>query len=171
MMFGYAFTVTIMSALVNIFLSFNQSELQLVWWQLSIPLIILIVLELLCKHPAIQRYLNKHIEHIASKIMFASNTNHILLLDYIGHNAIAEVNIYKVPIEFQNVPLYKNGLRDNYGILVILIEHVGKEAENVQPNDIFYDGDKLIVCGDYNNICKAFEVNQDGIIDEEENYI
>lgn len=166
MVFGYAFTVTIMSALVNIFLSFNQSELQIVWWQLSIPLIALIALELFGRNPIVQRYFNKNIENIAVKIMFKNNANRILLLDYIGHNAIAEVNIIKVPERFKNIPLYESGLRDNYEILVILIEHKGEEAVNVQPDDVFRDNDRLVVCGNYRNICKAFDADERDFISE-----
>lgn len=166
MVFGYAFTVTIMSALVNIFLSFNQSELQIVWWQLTIPLLVLIALKLMGKNPVMQRYFSKNLEDIAVKIMFKNNANRILLLDYIGHQAIAEVNIIQVPEKFKDIPLYESGLRDNYGILVILIEHKGQEATTVHADDVFQDKDRLIVCGDYRNICKAFEADERDFISE-----
>ncbi len=156
MIFGYAFTVTIGSALVNVFLSFNELELQSMWWQLSIPIVVLISLEFLSKHPTIKRGLNKGIEHFAEKIMFGGDENRILLLDYMGSNAIVEVHIKKVPEDFAKVSIRNSGLRENFGILVILLERVGRAGEKVHADDMFQDGDRLIVCGDYNTICKAF---------------
>ncbi len=167
MIFGYAFTVTIMSALVNVFLSFNQVALQALWWQLYIPIIALIILEVLGKYPPINRFLNNRIEYFAEKIMFGNNTNGILVLDYMGSNAIVEVHIKKVPEEFCNVSLRSNGLRENYGILVILLERIGRAAEKVHADDIFMDGDRLIVCGNYQSICKAFEADERNIANDE----
>lgn len=156
MIFGYAFSVTIMSALVNVFLSLNQFELQVVWWQLPLPLIILLLSKLLGENHTINRFFNRHIEELAEKIMYGNYNNRILLLDFVGHNAIAEVNLKKIPEEFFNKSLRNSSLGDKYGILVILLERTGREADRVRADDYFREGDRLIVCGEYKNICKAF---------------
>lgn len=169
MLFGYAFTVTIMSALVNVFLSFNSLELQMIWWELSLPLLTLIIIELIGKHPWVKRQLNKYIEKFAEKIMFGNNANRIFLLDYAGKNAIAEVHIKKVPKEFENISLRHSGLRENHRVLVILLERTGREAEKVRADDIFRDGDRLIVCGNYASICKAFEADERDLNNDNEN--
>ncbi|MFI3253399.1 MAG: hypothetical protein R3Y63_03555 [Eubacteriales bacterium] len=155
MVFGYAFSVTIMSALVNVFVSLNQFELQHVWWQLSIPLVLLLVVEMLGRNKTASRFINKRIEAVAEKLVHGNYENRILLLDHIGHNAIVEVNLRKVPEEFSNKMLRDSCIGDKYGILVILLERAGRQPDKVHAEDYFREGDRLIVCGKYQNICKA----------------
>ncbi len=160
MIFGYAFTVTVMSALVNVFLSLNQLELRTLWWQLSIPLVALIILEALSRHHVVKRYLNNSIERLGEKLIFRKVANRILVLDYRGKNTIAEVYIKKVPNTFRDILIRNSGLQENYGILVILIERSSKKTEKVHADDVIMDGDRLIVYGDYSSICKVFEADE-----------
>ncbi len=155
MLFGYAFTVTIMSALVNVFVSLNQFELQHVWWQLTIPVFLLLFVEMIGRNQTASRYINKRIEAVAEKLVHGNYENRILLLDHMGHNAIVEVNLSKIPEEFSNKPLRNCNLGDKYGILVILLERAGRQPDRVHPDDSFHEGDRIIVCGKYQNICKA----------------
>ncbi len=155
MVFGYAFSVTIMSALVNVFVSLNQIELQHVWWQLSIPIFLLLMVEMVGRNKKANRYINKLIEAVAEKFIHGNYVNRILLLDHLGQNAIVEVSLRKIPDEFLDKPLRDCNLGGKYGILVILLERDGMEPDRVHPDDHFREEDKLVVCGKYHNICKA----------------
>lgn len=160
MIFGYAFTVTIMSALVNVFLSLNELELQTLWWQLSIPLVTLLILELVFRNTTVKHHINNIIKHFAEKILYKNDANRVFLLEYVGHNAIVEVRMKKVPEPFREISIRESGLRENYNILVILLERSGKAAEKVHADDTLIDGDKIIVCGNYQHICKVFEADE-----------
>ncbi len=155
MVFGYAFSVTIMSALVNVFVSLSQFELQHLWWQLTIPILLLVVVEMIGRNKKANRFINKRIEAVAEKLVHGNYENRILLLDHMGHNAIVEVNLRKVPEEFKNKMLRDSSLGNKYGILVILLERPGRQPDKVHADDFFREGDRLVVCGRYQNICKA----------------
>ncbi len=160
MLFGYAFTVSIVSAIVNIFLSLNSTEMEFIFWQLPIPIVILALLILVRKEKHVNAALNRFIERIAERLMFGHSSNRILLLDYMGDNAIAQVDIVELPTYLADVQLRDCGLREQYGLLVMLIERKNRPSGPIHATDVLQSGDRLIVCGHYDKICRAFEADE-----------
>ena len=161
MLFGYVFNITIVSAFVNVFLSFKLSQVQDYFLGILIPLGALVVIFMFIRVPAIRAWGDGLLQNVADRIVGRTDTfNTVMLMDYIGTDSIALVTINAIPEEYQGVPLAQTGLKADTGILVMLVEPRGKKAAPAGADTVFSPGDKLTVFGDYPTICRAFHAKE-----------
>ena len=83
MLFGYTFNVTIVSALINIFLSLSKAEFKSVLVGVPSTAVILIILLTIWRMPSVKKHSHRLIENMADKVINKYNKNRVLLLDYI----------------------------------------------------------------------------------------
>ena len=63
-------------------------------------------------------------------------------------------------LELQNKPLSESGLKTEHNIMVMLVEHPGRQAEPANARTVFQPGDKLTVFGNYAVIGQVFHARE-----------
>lgn len=160
MLFGYVFNITIVSAFINVFLSFKLTEMTSFVGGIFIPLAVTALILVSIRVPSIRMWCTHRIERLAGKILQTGADNSVLLMDYIGQDALAQVTINVVPETLQNKSLADTGLKSESNILVMLVEHSDEKAIPAEGGTVFMPGDKLTVFGDYKAICEAFQAKE-----------
>ena len=159
MLFGYVFNITILSMLVNVFVSIKISEISNLF-SVLIPILVAGIIITFMRVPKVRAWGDRIIERIAGKLTHRDSANAVLLLDYLGEDSIAQVSLHDVPEAFREKPLSQTGLKPEHNILVMLIEKPGKKAKPAGARTVMEAGDKLTVFGDYRTICRVFEAKE-----------
>ena len=159
MLFGYVFNITIVSMLINVFLSLKLSEFKN-YFSILIPIIAASVIITFMRVPKVRAWGDRIIERLAGRVAHRGNENSLLLLDYIGEDSISQVTLHTVPEAFRDLPLSETGLKTEHNILVMLIEHRGQKAEPATAQTVFLPDDKLTVFGNYQTIAKVFAARE-----------
>ena len=161
MLFGYVFNITIVTALINVFLTLKFYQAEHFYFALLIPLAAIAIILAFMRVPRFRAWGDHLLQHFADRlIMRSSSFNTVLLLDYIGKETIALVTLNHIPENYQGVSLSDSDFRAETGILVMVVEHPGQKAEPAGANTVFTVGDKLTVFGDYSQICKVFHARK-----------
>ena len=161
MLFGYVFNVTIVSALVNVFLSMKLIHIGTQYIGFLIPLFTICVIFIFLRVPKIHAWGENLLLHLAERVFDQHETfNVVMLLDYIGSASIAQVTLRHIPEEYLGFTLAETRLRAETGILVMLVEHKGGKTMPAQADTVFEVGDKLTVFGNYSVICKTFHARE-----------
>ncbi len=161
MLFGYVFNVTILSALVNVFLSMKLVNFGAQYIGVLIPLFTIGLIFIFLRVPKIHAWGENLFRRMADRIFDRQETfNALMLLDYIGSESIAQVTLRQIPEEYRGLSLAETRLRADTGILVMLVEHRGGKTMPAQADTVFEVGDKLTVFGDYSVICKTFHAKE-----------
>ena len=159
MLFGYVFNITVITALINLFLSMKNFQEQ-AFMGILIPLIIVVVIISLIRIPAIKSRLDGLLMRVAGRVMNRDDSNSVVIIDHIDTESIAQVVLKTVPVELVGKTLAQMELRSAGNILVMLIEHRGKKAEPAVADTVFLSGDKLTVFGNYKDICRIFHAKE-----------
>ena len=159
MLFGYVFNITILSAFVNVFFSFNLTELSN-YFSILIPLFALAVILVFMRVPVIRSWGDRTIEKIAGRIVHHDAVNTALLLDYIGEDSITQVTLHVVPESLAGKKLSETRLKADHNLLVMLIERNKQKAEPPTADTVFQPEDKLTVFGKHAVICSVFQANE-----------
>ncbi len=155
--FGYLFTVVIMSSVVNVFLSLSNSEVADMGLSVVIILFFMGLITVLTRVKRIRLFLDAGIEKLGNRLMFGNASNTIVLLDTFGKNAICEINLSNLPIQFDNVKLKNSGLKEQYSIQLMLIKRNGRTLSILKGEDVLLKNDTIVVFGDYTNIKTLFK--------------
>ncbi len=157
MLFGYTFTVVIVSTLLNVIIAMSTRNQENVIHSLAYLFIFAFALFLLKKIPFFHNNLNRLIRQIASHIMFSRDSNRFLILDVFGSNVLGEISITNLPEQLVNKTILELGVRFKHGISILTITRNGISNPNITPNDILQNGDRLVVFGSLDNIANLFE--------------
>ena len=161
MLFGYVFNITIVTALINVFLTLKFYQAEHFYFALLIPLAAIAIILAFMRVPRFRAWGDHLLQGFADRlIMRSSSFNTVLLLDYIGKETIALVTLNHIPENYQGVSLSDSDFRAETGILVMVVEHPGQQADPAGANTVFTVGDKLTVFGDYSQICKVFHARE-----------
>ena len=160
MLFGYVFNITIVSALVNFFISVKVTEVDGFLGSLLIPLAAITIIIVFARVPAVRAWLDQILEKLAGRFVRGERHNSIEILDYIGKDSIAQITLHQVPERLKDLPLAATGLKSEYGILVMLIDSGSKKALPATAETVFGEGDILTVFGDYKTLCRVFDARE-----------
>ena len=161
MLFGYVFNITIVSAFINVFLSLKVGQLQNMYIGFLIPLGVIALILTFMRVPRIRSWGDRLLLRVADRLIGVdASFNSVQLLDHIGNEAIARVIIKRIPEEYQGLPLSGNGLKQNTGIMVMLVEKPGEHARPAGPDTVIDVGDQLTVFGRYDSILRAFHARE-----------
>ena len=166
MLFGYVFYITIVSAFINVFLSMKLNQVKNYFLGGLIPFGTLVLIVLLIRVPAVRSWADAFLERVAGRLVHRSAANTVMLMDYIGQDSIAAVRLYEVPEALRGVKLMDSGLKQDHGILVMIVERPGQKAEAASADTVFQDNDKITVFGNYKRICQIFNAKE--LFDEED---
>ena len=159
MLFGYVFNITIVSMLINVFLSIKLTELSTLF-SILIPILAAAVIIIFMRVPKIRAWGDRVIERIANRLIRRETANSVLLLDYLGEDSIAQVTLVEVPEAFREKTLAKINFRAEHDLMVMLIEKPGKKAVPAGAKTVMEAGDKLTVFGDYKKIAAVFQAKE-----------
>ena len=113
MLFGYIFTVSIVSMMVNAIATFekvgNQSPIN----TLIIFAAFGVALLLIKRIPIIRDKFDNLVKKAGAKIMFSATSNPLLVLDYYGDRAIVEIRITEVPEPLSGKTLAEAGMQSH----------------------------------------------------------
>ena len=161
MLFGYVFNITIVSALVNVFLSLKLTQIGHYYLGLLIPLAAIVLIFVFLRVPAVHAWGDGLLEKLVDRMIGrTASFNTVQALDFIGSETIALVTLNHIPAEHLGVPLAKLGLKADTGILVMLVEHPGEKPTAAGAATVFTPGDKITVFGNYAVICKTFHARE-----------
>ena len=167
MLFGYVFNITVVTTIINVFLSMKGKEAKDFLLATLIPLAVVAIIFLFIRVPAMRVRSDRLLEKIAGKVLNIEAANTMVVLDHIGRNAIVRVTLVEVPEEYKGVPLAWSGLKEDKNILVMLVEKPGHGMRQANAETKFDDGDRVTLFGDYATICKTFNAKESFVDDEE----
>ena len=160
MLFGYVFNVSIVSALVNVFFSLKSAQVDNVFVGIVVPLAIAALVITLIRTRFIRKRIDSILSRLAGRIMKQDKVNTVLLMDYIGHESIANVILKEVPEELQGKSLAQSRLKQNHNLMVLLIERDGIRQEAAKADTVFMPGDRITVFGRYSEISRVFHAEE-----------
>ena len=160
MMFGYVFNITIVSALVNVFMSFKFDQVS-DFAGILIPIAAAGIIFIFMRVPAVRAWGDRFLQKFADRLIGRTESfNTVMPVDYLGSDSIAIITLHYIPEEYQGVTLANTGLKADTGILVMLVEKPGQKAVPAGADTIFEIGDKLTVFGDYTVIQRTFHAKE-----------
>ena len=161
MLFGYVFNITIVSALINVFLSLKAGQLGETFLGILIPLAAVAIIFVFMRVPKIRAWGDRVLQRFADRLVGRDNSfNTVQPLDYIGSDSIALVTLNCIPEEYLGVPLSETGLKADTNILVMLVEHPGGKPEAARADTVFAVGDQITVFGEYPKIRETFHARE-----------
>ncbi len=160
MIFGYSFTVTIVSAVVNIFLQFRHTLTGGV--VAFIPLIIgfIAVVWFLKRNRWTNTLVDRIILKIANKLLYDKNSNPIIIMDDYGDLVMAKIELKMMPKELKDKKLSDSNIKNQHGINVLLKQTPkGESLPNAETT--FEAGDTVVVMGKEKIIREVFGLKQE----------
>lgn len=156
MLCGHAFSVVIVSVLVNLFLSLNQSELRV----LVLPTILVlgfmvVMLLVMCLKP-VRTWFDQRIEKVSSRFIYGKSQNALVLVDTYRKRAMVEVLLEAVPEALSGVALSESRLKEDYDIQILLVTRHGEPVEPLNGKSVLMAGDALLLFGNHKNIRTVF---------------
>lgn len=157
MLFGYAFTVTILSTTVNVFMSMSESELSTVIVLLPVLLISLLLFYFLRRFPQVKIRFDKWIETIGYQLMFGKDANQVILVEEYGSMVVAHIYLHTVPDILQDVTLAESGIMSEHKLMIMMVKSSDGEAQQANGNTILKPKDTIMVLGKRHTIREIFE--------------
>ena len=161
MLFGYAFTVTIVSTTVNFFMTLGESELDSLLYIIPILLVVILGFHLLRKSSFLKTEFDAWIESIGNRLMFGKQSNPIVLMEDYGDMVVAHVYLRKVPAIVKDLPLSESRLMTDYNIMVIMVKNHSGEARQATAQTVLKKNDIIMVLGKRKDIRTVFEKIQE----------
>ena len=160
MLFGYVFNVTIVSALVNVFLSVKALESGSGMLSMLIPIGAGAAAFALTRIRRVRDWVDRRIEKVADRYGSDQASNGVMIIDQFGSMTIARVTLHTVPEAMRGKTLAKMGLKPKRNILVLAVERSDGRTESPSADTGFAFGDRVTVFGDYAAICKVFDAKE-----------
>ena len=157
MLFGYAFTVTILSTTVNVFMTMSDNELSAVLVLLPALFLILTAFYFLRKSPFVKVRFDKWIENIGFRIMFGKDKNQVILVEEYGSMVVAHIYLHTVPKILQNTTLASSGIMSDHKLMVMMVKPPDGDAMQANGNTILRPKDTIMVLGKRQTIRDVFE--------------
>ena len=156
MLFGYAFTVTIVSTTVNFFMTLSKGEIEALFIWVPILLIILAAFHLLRRSVYLKTKFDGWIEGIGNRIMFGPDSNPIVLLEDYGDMVVAHIYLHQVPLILQEIPLKDSEIMSRHNIMVMMVKKQNGEACQATAETVLKPNDIIMVLGRRKDILEVF---------------
>ncbi len=160
MLFGYAFTVTIVSTVVNIFLQFRNTIIGGAIAFIPIVIIAFLLAWILKKTKLISRIVDKIIGKISSKLFFDENSNPIIIIDERSNLVIAKIELRIMPKELESIELSHSDIKTKHGINILIKSRDDKEMIP-SASTTFELGDSVTVMGEKKKIYEIFDLSRE----------
>lgn len=153
---GYAFSVIIVSLIINMILSLKEDMQDQTFKIILFAFGIFVAIIIITQIPFLKRQFEKLIQFITTKILRRTkNENIIIMLDNYGREAMAEIYLNRIPEFMVDVPLSEMKIKEKYHLNVLMVKRSGKVID-VNKDTIFKKGDRLVVFGSTASINNVF---------------
>ena len=153
---GYAFSVIIVSLIINMIISLKEDVQDQTLIFMLYAFGVFIGLIIITQISFVKRLLEKFIQFIATKVLRRNkNENIIIILDNYGRDSMVEIYLNRVPDFMVDTPLVDMKIKDKYRLNVLMIKRNGKVID-VNRVTIFKKGDRLVVFGATSSINNVF---------------
>lgn len=157
MLFGYSFSVIIVSLLVNFFLELSLIEIKGMIWRVAILFFAVLIFFLLARLKVVYTWFDHLIEKLGNRLMFGKKSNAMMQINSYSDKAIVEIMLANIPAFLYGVALAQTHLKEEYGIHILFIKRGGIGIEKISGETVLMAKDTLLVFGNYKNIKKVFE--------------
>lgn len=157
MLFGYAFTVTIVSTTVNFFMSLSKNEVESLVIVIPIALALLITFHMLRRSSFFKSRFDSAIESLGNRIMFGEGRNRVVLVEDYGNIVAAHVYLHKVPAMLRDTPLSESPIMSKYNIMVMMVKNHKGDARQASADTVLMPDDIVVVLGNQKAIREVFE--------------
>ncbi len=157
MLFGYTFTVTILSATFNVFINLSQAEISSMLVALPAIVTVITIFLLLRRSKFMRSRFDHLIERLAHRLMFGNHANQVLLMEEYGENVVAHIYLHTVPSQLKDTTLADSKLGSRYQLMVMLVKTADGKAFQAKANTILQPGDTIMVLGKHKTIRDVFE--------------
>ena len=147
-LFGYSFTVIMVSIFINVFMTWNSSERTNLLRDASVLAGIFVICLLLMRQRFLREFFDRLIEKIGTRIMFGKSANVMRLVSVYSNRALVEVIAKRLPEFLIGTELMQSTLKEKYDILIL--NHVGRHT-------VLKEGDIIVAFGPYHNLQEIFE--------------
>ena len=158
MLFGYAFTVTILSTTVNVFMTMSDSELGAVLLALPMLLLVLALFYLMRKSVFLKTKFDGWIELIGNRIMFGKKANQVVLVEEYGTMVVAHIYLHTVPKFLEGTTLAHSGIMSEHNLMIMMVKSADEaDARQANGNTVLKPKDTIMVLGKRQTIREIFE--------------
>lgn len=158
MLFGYIFTVSIVSMMINALLSYERSGNSHPLYTIIIVVGFTSILLLIKRIAFFRDKFDNLIKRAGARMMFNASSNPLLILDYYGDSAIAEIRITEVPDVLAGKTLGEAGMMAKYKLQVFVIKRPHETRHTVGPDDVLHAGDRIVLFGPLDTIHELFSM-------------
>ena len=155
MLFSYIFNVSIVSTIVNVFVSTASTSLNEIKIGLLYTGINILLMFGINKIGWIRKGIDKIIMKIANRNALKRD-NFISIYDVYGTKVIAEVEVKTLHEEIEGKTIKESELKNKYGIQLLVVKRAGEVNTNVASNTIIQENDHIIVFGKLKDIKELF---------------
>ncbi len=156
MIFGYAFSATLVSAFISIVLTIGNNEDENLWFIFLILVGILLIILILSKIKFVKNAFDSLIFKLGHIFVKEKTKNFIKVIDDCGANSIVELTLVTLPKGFYDKTLEELKIKQNYGLTVLAIMRNDKTIHEVSRNDILKEKDMLTLYGNLKTIKQLF---------------
>ncbi|WP_297406077.1 TrkA C-terminal domain-containing protein [uncultured Cetobacterium sp.] len=161
-LFGYIFSITIVSMIVNLFLSIENENISHTLYKIAFAILINILIWFsLFRINFIKTLFNKFICVFCIKSFFRKKYNPILILGLFQNEVVAEVLVSQLPEELKGTCLKDNKIGKKYSINILAIIKPNNEKIKVKGDTIIEENDTIIIFGPQTNIKNLFMIKID----------
>lgn len=156
-LFGYIFSVTIVSMVINFFMRMNDiNSLHLIFKGILAIVSIIIIWYSFLKIGFIKNNFDLFISKIGIRTMFKNQHNPIMVLGIFKSEVIAEVTITNIPEELLEIPLKNSNVRYKYNLQFLTIVRNEDISIPITGETILKNNDRVIIFGNLKDIKKLF---------------
>ncbi len=156
MLFGYVFSVTIITVFVNVVLTLPRAIQNDLWTLVVILAIIFLVFMLVKKLPRVRVRFNAIIEKMGQRWMLQGNGNIINVMDEYARGVVAGVDLKEIPHELDGQTLADAQLTSKYGLHIVMIKRDDEILEYITKDTVLEKGDQLLLFGRLQDVFQLF---------------
>lgn len=157
MIFGYVFTVTIVTTAVNFFMTLGRSELNSLAYLIPVIVLALFLLHVVRRSAFFKTKFDASIEKLGNRIIFGGDANPIVLMEDYGEIVVAHVQLRNVPEDLRGKTLAESGIRAKNNITVLMRKNRSGLAEQADADMVLQKNDIVMVLGRCRDIRAVFE--------------
>ncbi|MEA5004012.1 MAG: TrkA C-terminal domain-containing protein [Christensenella sp.] len=156
MLFGYVFSVTIITVFVNVVLSLPRAIQEDLWTLVIILAVIFVAFMLVKKVTHMKVRFNALIEKLGQRWMFQGQGNIINVMDEYARGVVAGVDLKEIPQELDGKTLLEAQLTTKYGLHIVMVKRNDEMLEYITKDTILAVGDQLLLFGRLQDVFRLF---------------
>ena len=153
-LFSYIFNISIVTTIVNIFISYDNTTLSEVGAGIVLTVLNIALLVILNKSTKTRKAFDNIVKDIAMKAN-TKKVNPVSIYDYYGNKVIAEITINKLNNQIEKLNLEK--LKKEYDIQLLVVKRGNDVISELDPKLTIEDNDVLLVFGNLKKIKNLFK--------------